>query len=53
MEKISDRKQIRHHRGLRLEGGRIYFSRAAERKFFFTLTVIMAILGAGAKLGVW
>lgn len=38
---------------LRFEGGRIYFSRAAERKFFFALTVIMLLIGACFKLGIW
>jgi hypothetical protein len=35
-----------------LENGRIYFSRVTERKFFFSLTVIMLLLGALFKLGV-
>jgi hypothetical protein len=35
-----------------LENGRIYFSRLAERKFFFSLTVIMLLLGVLFKLGV-
>jgi hypothetical protein len=34
------------------ENGRIYFSRVLERKFFFSLTVIMLLLGALFKLGV-
>jgi len=36
----------------RIEDGRIYFSRAAERKFFFSLTLIMLLLGVLFKLGV-
>ena len=53
MEKIGERMLLRHIRKLRVENGRIYFSRAAERRFFFALTVIMLVLGAGAKLGIW
>ena len=37
---------------LHMENGRIYFSRTAERKFFFCLTVIMLLLGVLFKLGV-
>jgi hypothetical protein len=37
---------------LRVEKGRIYFSRTAERKFFFSLTLIMLLLGVLFKLGV-
>jgi hypothetical protein len=37
---------------LRVERGRIYFSRTAERKFFFSLTLIMLLLGVLFKLGV-
>jgi hypothetical protein len=36
----------------RIVNGRIYFSRAAERKFFFSLTVMMLLLGILFKLGV-
>ena len=39
-------------RALRFEGGRIYFSRDVERKFFFVLTLMMLVLGACFKLGV-
>jgi hypothetical protein len=35
------------------EDGRLYFSKASERKFFFALTIIMLLMGAGFKLGVW
>ena len=38
---------------LRFEDGRLYFSKDTERKFFFTLTVIMLVIGACYKLGVW
>lgn len=38
---------------LHFEDGRLYFSKASERKFFFVLTVIMLLVGACFKLGVW
>ena len=38
---------------LHFEDGRLYFSKDTERRFFFTLTVIMLVIGAGFKLGVW
>jgi len=38
---------------LHFEDSRIYFSKDTERKFFFILTVIMLLMGAGFKLGVW
>ena len=38
---------------LHFEDGRHYFSKDTERRFFFTLTVIMLALGACYKLGVW
>jgi hypothetical protein len=44
--------QDQDKRRLRVEDGRIYFSRGAERKFFFSLTVIMLLLGILFKLGV-
>jgi hypothetical protein len=36
----------------RMENGRIYFSRATERRFFFSLTVVMLLVGLLFKLGV-
>lgn len=38
---------------LHFEDGRLYFSKASERKFFFVLTVVMLLVGAFFKLGVW
>lgn len=38
---------------LHFEDGRLCFSKDTERRFFFTLTVIMLVIGAGFKLGVW
>ena len=38
---------------LRFEDGWLYFSKDTERKFFFALTVIMLVIGACFKLGVW
>jgi len=40
------------HKLLRFEDGRFYFSKDTERKVFFTLTVIMLVIGACFKLGV-
>jgi hypothetical protein len=37
---------------LHFEDGRMYYSRLAERKFFFSLTMIMLLLGVLFKLGV-
>jgi len=52
MEPIADRMEARYKKKRRLEDGRLYFSRAAERKFFFSLTVVMLLLGLLFKLGV-
>jgi hypothetical protein len=52
MELIEDRKESRGKKKRRFEDGRLYFSRAAERKFFFSLTVIMLLMGLLFKLGV-
>ena len=38
---------------LHFEDGRLYFSKDTERRFFFALTVIMLVIGACFKLGVW
>jgi hypothetical protein len=35
---------------LRFEDGRVYYSKATERKFFFALTLIMLFLGAIFRL---
>ena len=51
MEKIRAGMEPQDKRKLRLEDGRIYFSRGVERKFFFSLTVIMLLLGILFKLG--
>jgi len=45
-------KHVRKSRRIVNVNGRIYFSRAAERKFFFSLTVVMLLLGILFKLGV-
>ncbi len=52
MKQIKAGKETNDKRRLRIEDGRIYFSRDAERKFFFSLTVIMLLLGILFKLGV-
>jgi len=38
---------------LHFKDGRLYFSKDMERKFFFALTVVMLLIGACFKLGVW
>jgi hypothetical protein len=50
---IESRTDHQDNRMFHFEDGRLYFSRDAERKFFFALTIIMLLLGAGFKLGVW
>lgn len=35
----------------RFENGKIYFSRTAEQRFFFALTVILLLVGILYKLG--
>lgn len=52
MEHIGAAVEPQARKKLRVEKGRIYFSRAAERKFFFGLTLIMLMLGVLFKLGV-
>ena len=52
MEPIEDRIESCGKKKLRLGDGRMYFSRAAERRFFFSLTVVMLLLGVLFKLGV-
>ena len=37
--------------GWHLEKGKIYFSKTAEQRFFFTLTVIMLLVGIMYKFG--
>ena len=52
MELIKDRLESRRQKKWCIGDGRMYFSRAAERKFFFSLTVVMLLLGVLFKLGV-
>ena len=52
MTHIGARMEAQGQKKLSVEKGRIYFSRAAERKFFFGLTLIMLLLGVLFKLGV-
>ena len=35
------------------KNGRIWFSKATERNFFFVLTFIMLVAGILVKLGLW
>jgi hypothetical protein len=52
MEPIETPMESGGQKKWRLENGCFYFSRAAERKFFFSLTVIMLLLGVLFRLGV-
>lgn len=52
MDLIKDRLESRGNNKWHLEDSRMYFSRATERKFFFSLTVVMLLLGVLFKLGV-
>ena len=52
MQQLGARSEPQDKKKRRIDGGRIYFSRAAERKFFFGLTLIMLLLGILFKLGV-
>lgn len=38
---------------LTYEDGKIYFSKATERKVFFVLTLLMLVLGIFSKLGLF
>jgi hypothetical protein len=42
----------RNKSGWHFEKGKIYFSKTAEQRFFFTLTVIMLLVGILYKFGV-
>ena len=35
---------------IRLENGKLFFSKETERKFFFFMTIIMLIMGVFVKL---
>ena len=50
---IESRTDHQENKMLHFDNGRLYFSQDTERKFFFALTIIMLLLGAGFKLGVW
>jgi hypothetical protein len=52
MEHIETQMEQHVRKKRNIVNGRIYFSRAAERKFFFSLTVMMLLLGILFKLGV-
>jgi len=52
MDAIEARKEPRADKKRCIQNSCIYFSRSAERKFFFSLTVIMLLLGVLFKLGV-
>jgi hypothetical protein len=41
------------NRAFRVESGKIYFTRATERRIFFVLTIAMLTAGVMIKLGVF
>ncbi len=51
MEESPKDDTFKHRKVLFRYNGKIYFSKNAERKFFFAMTVIMLLLGVLAKLG--
>jgi hypothetical protein len=51
MEQMNAGRVPQDKKKLHFIDGRMYYSRAAERKFFFSLTVIMLLLGVLFKLG--
>ena len=52
MEHIENNAAIKNKNGLRIENGRIYFSRDSERKFYFILSLILFLAGLCFKTGV-
>ncbi len=46
-------KEETKNKAFKLEDGRLYFTRATERRIFFVLTLLMLAAGILMKLGVW
>ena len=53
MEEYRQGKNSERRRMLFQSNGKVYFSKETERKFFFTLTLGMLLLGILAKLGLF
>ena len=52
MDRIEDKPTHGKNASLRVEKGKIYFSRDAERKFYFALFLILFLAGLFYKLGI-
>lgn len=52
MDRIENQILQRKTGRLRVENGKVYFSRDAERKFFFALSLILCFAGLLYKLGI-
>jgi len=52
MDRIEIKETQGKNRSLRVENGKIYFSRDAERKFYFALSLIIFLAGLFYKLGI-
>ena len=52
MDRIENHMDQGKNRSLRVEKGKIYFSRDAERKFYFALSLIIFLTGLFYKLGI-
>ncbi len=52
MDRIEDKQTQGRNGSLRVEKGKVYFSREAERKFYFALSLIVFLTGLFYKLGI-
>lgn len=51
MEPVENNARETKNTWVRVENGKIFFSRAAERKFYFYLTLVLILTGLIYKLG--
>ena len=52
MDRIENQMPQRKNGRLRVVNGKVYFSRDAERKFYFALSLIVFLTGLFYKLGI-
>ena len=52
MDRIENHMAQGKNKNLRVEKGKVYFSRDAERKFYFALSLIVFLAGLFYKLGI-
>ena len=52
MDSIEEKPTHGKNGSLRVQKGKIYFSRDAERKFYFALSLILFLAGLFYKLGI-